>query len=123
MADFEWSIVGERIRIERRTPAQPETASPHGPVTAEPQKNGESAAIAAPVVAPMAGICHFRSDGESEPFVSIGDTIRDGQTVCMIEAMKVMTSITATVAGIVDAILVDDGASVAAGDPLILVRT
>ena len=70
------------------------------------------------VDAPMAGICHLASDPGSAPFVQIGDDISLGQTICVIEAMKVMTSVTSTLSGTVSAILVEDGASVAAGTAL-----
>lgn len=74
------------------------------------------------VDAPLAGICHLSGDSDSAPFVSVGDKITVGQTVCMIEAMKVMTSVTVAAGGTVSAILIEDGSSVDAGAALIEVQ-
>jgi acetyl-CoA carboxylase biotin carboxyl carrier protein len=74
------------------------------------------------VDAQMAGICHLSGDTDGAPFVSVGDKISSGQTLCIIEAMKVMTSVTATISGTISAVLIEDGASVSAHTPLFEVR-
>lgn len=74
------------------------------------------------VSAPMAGICYLKPEKDSPLFISIGDSVDHGQTLCIIEAMKVMTSITATVAGTIEAIFVDDDTSVDAGTELVKIR-
>lgn len=68
--------------------------------------------------APLAGVCHLNSEAGDAPYVTVGDKVTAGQTVCVIEAMKVMTSVTAVRSGTVQAVLVDSGAQVEADAPL-----
>lgn len=72
----------------------------------------------AQIAAPMAGLCHMKPDPESAPYLRVGDTVEVGQTLCVIEAMKVMTAVPAPHGGRVAAILVADGTSVTVGTPL-----
>jgi len=74
------------------------------------------------VLAPMTGICYLKPESNETAFISVGDTVIEGQTICIIEAMKVMTSVPSIASGTVEAILVEDGASVDAGTALIMVR-
>ena len=67
----------------------------------------------------MAGLCHLTPEPGQPPFVALGDLVAIGQTLCLIEAMKVMTAIPAPKAGTVSAIPVTAGASVPLGAPLI----
>jgi acetyl-CoA carboxylase biotin carboxyl carrier protein len=74
------------------------------------------------ITSPMVGT-FYRSPGPDEPpFVSVGERIRTGQTVCIIEAMKLMNELEAEVAGEVVEILVENAAPVEFGQPLMLVR-
>jgi len=68
--------------------------------------------------ASLAGLCHLCPEAGGQPFVKLGDRVEAGQTLCIIEAMKMMTSIPAEVAGTVQDIIVKDGATVTAGQPL-----
>ena len=70
------------------------------------------------IIAPMAGICHLSGENNGPVFVNVGDAIEVDQTVCLIEAMKMMTLISATASGTVKAILVEDGDAVDAGAAL-----
>lgn len=74
------------------------------------------------ITAPMSGLCHLRPEAEAAPFVNAGDTVTCGQTILIIEAMKVMTPLPAPRDGIVDAILIDDGANVDTDTPLLRLR-
>lgn len=74
------------------------------------------------ITAPLSGICYLASDSGTSPFISIGDRVAEGETLCVIEAMKVMTPVIASVEGFVEELLVEDGASVTAGDPLVRIR-
>jgi acetyl-CoA carboxylase biotin carboxyl carrier protein len=77
------------------------------------------AAVLAPTInAPIFGVCHLTPSPGSPAFVSVGDTIAVGQTLCLIEAMKMFSKVEATRAGIVKAVLVDGGQEVDAGQPL-----
>lgn len=72
----------------------------------------------AEVTAPSYGIVHMASAPGAPPFVTVGSTVAAGQTLCVVEAMKVFTPIEAERAGRVAAILVEDGSEVSAGLPL-----
>ena len=66
----------------------------------------------------MVGTFYRKPNPESPDFVSVGDTISEGQTLCIIEAMKVMNEIKAERSGTITAILIDEGAAVQYGDAL-----
>lgn len=74
------------------------------------------------VTAPMVGVFYQASREDAEPFVHVGDTIRKGDTLCIIEAMKLMNEITSEVDGVVEKILVKNGEIVGFGTPLFAVR-
>ena len=71
---------------------------------------------------PMVGTVYLSPDPNSEPFVKIGDVVKEGQPILIIEAMKTMNHIPATKAGIVKSIIVKNGSPVEFGDPLILIE-
>jgi acetyl-CoA carboxylase biotin carboxyl carrier protein len=73
----------------------------------------------AEIEAPLAGIVHFRSAPDAPPFVEVGQTIRAGDAVCIIEAMKVFNTIRTERDGTVAAILVSSGVEIEAGQPLL----
>ena len=64
----------------------------------------------------------LKSNPEADPFVKVGDTVSAGQTILIIEAMKVMNQIAASKAGTVRAILVENGQAVEFDQPLIVVE-
>lgn len=103
-----------RMKISRGAPVAITATSPvntaHRAAAAKP---------AAGVAAPLAGICHLSPAPGAPPFVAPGDRVVPGQTLCLLEAMKVMTAVVAEYAGQVSRIAVTDGAAVTAGDPLI----
>lgn len=105
-------------------PAPSQLAAP--PAPANPALPAEPAAPVAPtgteVTAPMVGTFYASSSPEADPFVSVGDTISVGQTICIIEAMKVMNEIKAEVAGTIIAISAKDGEPVQFGDVLLRVQ-
>ncbi len=74
------------------------------------------------VTAPMVGTFYAASSPDAEPYVKVGDTVSVGQTLCIIEAMKVMNEIESTVAGTVVAIVQKDGESVQYGDILFRIQ-
>ena len=85
----------------------------------------ESAPATAPENAmnsPMVGTVYLSPEPGAAVFVKTGDTVKSGQTLLIIEAMKVMNPITATTAGVVRQILVDDGQPVEFGEPLIVIE-
>ena len=71
---------------------------------------------------PMVGTAYLTPDPNSEPFVKVGDIVKEGQPMLIIEAMKTMNHIPANRAGTVKNILVENGSPVEFGDPLILIE-
>jgi acetyl-CoA carboxylase biotin carboxyl carrier protein len=74
------------------------------------------------VRSPMVGTYYSSPSPGAKPFISVGDTVSDGDTVCIIEAMKILNQIEAEVSGKVKAILVDNGQPVEFGQPLVIVE-
>jgi len=74
------------------------------------------------VLAPMVGTFYGASSPEAEPFVSLGQTVGVGDTLCIIEAMKMFNQIEADVSGTVVAILAENGQPVEYDQPLFVIR-
>lgn len=97
------------------------------PVAAAPAA-GPAAPAAAPVAdgeaitSPMVGTFYRKPSPDAPMFVNVGDTISEGQTICIIEAMKVMNEIKAERAGTITAILVDDATPVQFGDAMFTIK-
>ena len=125
LAELEVEIGGLRVRVVRRhaPAAQGVLAAPAAVPQAE---GGERAAGAIPgtvtVEAPMVGTFYRATSPEAAPFVSEGDAIKEGQTLCIIEAMKLMNEIESKVTGRVLKIFVENAQPVEFGQPLFLVE-
>ena len=74
------------------------------------------------VTSPMVGTAYLAAEPGSTPFITIGATVAEGQTVLIIEAMKTMNHIPAPRAGVVKRILVSDGTPVEFGAPLLIIE-
>ncbi len=74
------------------------------------------------VVSPMVGVAYTLPDPDSAPFVQVGDSVNQGDTVILIEAMKVFNSIKAPRSGKVTRILISNGAPVEFGEPLMIIE-
>ena len=96
--------------------------APVAPIAAPaPVPAAESAApepVGEEVSSPMVGTFYRKSSPESPNFVEVGDAVSEGQTLCIIEAMKVMNEIKAEKSGTIAQVCVDDGNSVQFGDAL-----
>ncbi|WP_378942844.1 acetyl-CoA carboxylase biotin carboxyl carrier protein [Paracoccus sp. R86501] len=106
---------GHRITIRRGQSALTASPAPIASLPCEPAADTQGY----DVPAPLAGLCHLRPEAGGDAFVQPGAQVTEGQTICIIEAMKMMTPIPAPRSGTLDAILVQDGATVAAGDSLV----
>jgi len=84
-------------------------------------ESDDPAQLAGVVTSPMVGTAYLSAEPGAPAFVNVGDTVKEGQTLLIIEAMKTMNQIPAPASGKVTRILVDDGAPVEFGDPLIVV--
>lgn len=133
IAELEITEGEEKVRISRvgnpvhalYAPPQPmqyavQAATAHSPVVAE--------VPAAPTVpdghvikSPMVGTFYRASSPGATPFVEIGDEVKEGQTLCIIEAMKLLNEIESDKAGIVKQALVENGQPVEYGQPLFII--
>ena len=104
----------------------PVQAAPASPVSA-PLASSISASDSDPlppgniIESPMVGTFYRSSSPTSKAFVDIGQSVKKGDTLCIIEAMKIMNQIEADTSGKVRAILVEDGQPVEYGEPLIVI--
>ena len=73
------------------------------------------------VKSPMVGTFYRTPSPEGKAFVEVGQTVREGQTICIIEAMKLMNEIECDKSGTVKAILVENGQPVEYGQPLFII--
>ncbi len=92
------------------------------PVAAQPA-GGDSQAAAPKgdsITSPMVGTFYGKPSPEANVFLNVGDTVSEGQTICIIEAMKVMNEIKAEKSGVVTEICIQDGTPVQYGDDLFL---
>jgi acetyl-CoA carboxylase biotin carboxyl carrier protein len=98
--------------------AEPRSAAP----AAAPPPAGPAAGQEGHVLkAPMVGTFYRSSSPDAKPFVEVGQPIKEGQTICIIEAMKLMNEIEADASGVVKAILVENGQPVEYGQPLFII--
>ncbi len=91
--------------------ARPAAAAP-APPAAEPVQEGHV------VKAPMVGTFYRSPSPDAKAFVEVGQAVKEGDTICIIEAMKLMNEIESDASGVVKAILVENGQPVEYGQPL-----
>ena len=101
-------------------PASP--AAPPAEVPAPSEAPGEAVPEGELVRAPMVGTFYSASSPDAGPFVSLGQHVSEGETLCIIEAMKMFNQIEAETAGTVVAILVENGQPVEFDQPLFVIR-
>lgn len=93
------------------------------PAAGQSAPEGEAALPEGHVIrAPMVGTFYSSPSPDADPFVTKGDTVTEGDTLCMIEAMKMFNQIEAEVSGKVAAILVDNGQPVEFDQPLFVIQ-
>ena len=91
------------------------------PVIAEAAPDTNPADEAGAVTSPMVGTVYLRSNPDADPFVKVGDSVKEGDTVLLVEAMKTFNPIKATSSGKVTEILVEDGQPVEFGEALLVI--
>src|SRR3989442_10100203 len=102
LAELEVEAGGRRVRVGRgqaETAARPSAAAPPTALTQPAPAVAAEAAGTITVEAPMVGTFYRSPSPEAPPFVNEGDTIKEGQTLCVIEAMKLMNEIDAKIGG------------------------
>lgn len=135
ISELELTEGEEKVRISRNLPntgqgtmhfAQPYMMSPGAPAPAAavvaPASEAVAPAVEGHVVkSPMVGTFYRSSSPEAKAFVDVGSNVSVGDTLCIIEAMKLLNEIEADHAGVIKAILVDNGQPVEYGEPLFII--
>ena len=131
IAELEITEGEEKVRISRNSNHSSPIATV-APVAAAPVA-AAAAPVAAPVPeapaqaeghvlkSPMVGTYYRASTPGGKPFVEVGQTVNEGDTVCIIEAMKLLNEIEADRSGVIKAILVENGQPVEYGHPLMVI--
>ena len=132
VSELEITEAEGKVRIVKSAPvgmAAPVTYSmaPAAAVAAPPVAVAAvEAAPAAPeghmVKSPMVGTFYRASSPGSKPFVEVGDTIKEGETICIVEAMKILNEIEADKSGTITRILGENGQAVEYGQPLFIIE-
>lgn len=128
--ELEISEGEESVRISRgsrnavaapiQTYVQPAPAA--APVAAPaPVAEAPAAPTGHQVKSPMVGTFYAASSPGSDPFVKVGQSVKAGDVICIVEAMKMMNQIEADKAGVIEAILVSDGEPVEYDQPLVVI--
>jgi acetyl-CoA carboxylase biotin carboxyl carrier protein len=126
LGELEYATDDWRIRV-----ARPATQAVAATVAAAPAPVAAAAPAAQPapvavnanaVKSPMVGTAYLGPDPDSAPFVSVGSKVSEGQTLMIVEAMKVMNPIPAPRAGTVKEVLIQNGQPVEFGEPLIVIE-
>ncbi|WP_425038251.1 acetyl-CoA carboxylase biotin carboxyl carrier protein [Primorskyibacter sp. S187A] len=104
--------------------AAPAAAAPvaAAPTAAAPEASNDPADHPGAVSSPMVGTVYMQPEPGAPSFISVGDQVSEGQTLLIVEAMKTMNHIPAPRAGKVARILVEDGAAVEFGSPLVILE-
>lgn len=115
-----------RIRIARNAGRTVEVAAPApaaaAPAPAASPAPAPAASSANALKSPMVGTAYYAPAPGADPFVQVGDSVKAGQTVMIVEAMKTMNQIAADRSGTVTAILVEDAQPVEFGEPLLTIE-
>ena len=128
IAELEITEGEERVRISRAgiAPAAPAVAPAAIPLPAVAaaapvaEAAGEAIAEGDVLKSPMVGTFYRASAPGAKPFVELGQSVKAGETVCIVEAMKLLNEIEADRDGVIKAILVENGQPVEYGQPLFL---
>jgi len=122
LTEIEYENSGQRIRVNSSVSAGSlVAAAPAAAPVAAAAPAKSDAPAAGTLNSPMVGTAYLSPEPGAANFVKVGDRVSKGQTVLIIEAMKVMNPIQAPAAGTVNAIHVQDGQPVEFGEPLLVI--
>ncbi|MFH1504280.1 MAG: acetyl-CoA carboxylase biotin carboxyl carrier protein [Candidatus Omnitrophota bacterium] len=121
LCELEIEEDGKKIRLKKNISSGPAIIAQPQAVF-EKQEKEEKKESGIEVKAPMVGTFYGAPSPGSKPFVGIGDVIKPGDVICIIEAMKLMNEIKTEIGGKVSQILVENGQSIEFGQPLIKVE-
>ena len=111
---LEWEHEGERVALRKEAVVSVPAAVPAAPAEREEQSEVVSA--------PLVGVFYAASAPEESPYVTAGAQVKKGDTLCLIEAMKMMSEVPAPADCVVEEILARDGEAVGMGAPLFRIR-
>jgi acetyl-CoA carboxylase biotin carboxyl carrier protein len=136
LSEIEIDHQGTKIRVTRKSPSTQiiaPNAAPTQYYAPQLEASAPVASVAAPIAAeaakpaassannvnsPMVGTAYVAPEPGARPFVNVGDTVREGQQLFIVEAMKTLNAVTAPRAGVISAVFVKDGQPVEFGEPL-----
>ena len=133
IAELEITEGEEKVRIAKQGGSAPApsfhmhhaspalAAAPAAPVAAPAEPAAAAEPEGHPVKAPMVGTFYRSGSPGSQPYVEVGQAVKAGDTLCIIEAMKLMNEIEADASGVIKAILVENGQPVEYGQPLVII--
>jgi len=120
--DHHIALMPPAVSAVAAVPAAPPPAAPaSGPAAAPAAESGAGVSLAV-IKSPIVGTFYRSSEPGARPFVEVGDTVKKGQVLCIIEAMKLMNEIESDCDGEVAAVYADNGRPVQFGDRLFAVK-
>ena len=130
LSEIEYAKGDWQVRVAKTVAAAPAPSAPiqtreAAPAAAPSETGSEGADFAGHpgvVTSPMVGVVYTSESPDAPPFIKVGDSVTEGQTLLLIEAMKVFNPIVAPRPGKVSRILVGSGAPVEFGEPLVVVE-
>lgn len=127
LTEIEVQSGSQRVRVSRGVMAAPAPAAAPASAASRADAMAEATEVnfsnhPGAVTSPMVGTAYRAPEPGARPFVDVGDMVKVGQTLLIVEAMKTMNAIPATKAGKVTHVLIDDGQPVEFGQPLIVVE-
>lgn len=130
LSEIEYEVEGSRIRVSRAAMVVHASshaaghAPPSGPPLERSSASGQEEDLlpADAVTSPMVGTAYLSAEPGAKPFVALGETVVEGDTLLIIEAMKVMNHIPSPKSGKVARVLVTDGQPVEFGEPLFVIE-
>ncbi len=110
------------ISEDAAVPVLVQTAAPMTETGVVPAVKSMEKVEGDPVESPMVGVFYSAPSPDSEPYVSVGSSVKKGDVLCLIEAMKLMNEVTAEKNGIITDICVENGQVVEYGQPLFMIK-
>lgn len=111
-----------QVAVPAPAAAPAPVAAPAAPAEAPAAATDDPASHPGAVTSPMVGTVYMQTEPGAPPFITVGATVSEGDTLLIVEAMKTMNHIHAPKSGSVKRILVEDGAAVEFGTPLVIIE-